>query len=103
MKKTAIAAFGLVIWLIVLSAIVVRAGSLGKYVVEWWVISDGGAPAASGSGEIALNGSLGQTAIGDSTSAGGDYALAAGYWSARGSYGPHEEWRVYIPIVLRGF
>lgn len=65
--------------------------------VDWWVMSGGGAPAVSGSGNVALNGSLGQTAIGPS--AGGDATLGAGYW-----YGVGErECRIYLPITLRDY
>ena len=63
--------------------------------VDWWVMSGGGAPAVSGSGNVALNGSLGQTAIGPST--GGDATLEAGYWSEE-EPAPY----IYLPVVLRG-
>lgn len=103
MNKKGIAAFGLVIWLIILMVSVVSAGSSANYAVNWWVMSGGGAPAASGSGGVALNGSLGQTAIGDSASAGGGYALGAGYWSGQGPAPGSEEWWIYLPIVLRNY
>jgi hypothetical protein len=65
--------------------------------VDWWVMSGGGAPAASSSGNVALNGSLGQTAIGPSASTGGEYALGAGYWLEE-EPAPY----IYLPVVLRG-
>jgi hypothetical protein len=67
--------------------------------VDWWVMSGGGAPVVSGSGNVALNGSLGQTAVGPSTSASGDYGLDAGYWSAQG---PPGQELICLPVVLRG-
>ena len=78
MTSTRIPLASLVVLSVLLLGGVVRAGSSDSYAVEWWVMSGGGAPAVSGSGNVALNGSLGQTAIGPS--AGGDATLGAGYW-----------------------
>lgn len=99
MIKTRIALASLIVLLLFLLAGVAWAGSSANYAVEWWVKSGGGAPATSGSGNIALNGSLGQTAIGDSTSAGSDYTLGAGYWYGTAVEGLRP---VYLPIILRG-
>ncbi len=90
---------GLVILLTFLLSGVTWAGSSANYAVEWWVKSGGGAPAASGSGDITLDGSLGQTAIRASTSAGSDYTLGAGYWYGTAVEGLRP---VYLPIILRG-
>lgn len=95
MTRTRIALAGLVALLLFLLAGVVWAGSSANYAVEWWVMSGGGAPAASGA--VALNGSLGQTAIGPS--AGGDYDLGAGYWYGLGG----RAYPVYLPIILRNY
>lgn len=62
--------------------------------VDWEVLSGGGAPASAG--EVTLNGSLGQTAIGPSS--GGEVTLGAGFWYGIGGA---ERYRVYLPIVLR--
>lgn len=90
------AILGLGTLLIFLLIGVVWAGSSAHYAIDWQLLSGGGAPAASGSGDVALNGSLGQTAIG--TSGSEHYSLGAGY-----GYGtaPGEQ-RIYLPIVLRG-
>jgi hypothetical protein len=95
MTRTRIALAGLVALLLFLLAGVVWAGSSDNYAVEWWVMSGGGAPAASGN--ITLNGSLGQTAIGPS--AGGGYDLGAGYWYGLGG----RVYPVYLPIILRNY
>ena len=46
-------------------------------VVDWWVISGGGAPSSNG-GNVALNDTLGQPVVGPS--GGGSAALNVGYW-----------------------
>jgi hypothetical protein len=98
MNRARMAVLGPVFLLIFLLAGVVWAGSSAHYAVDWQVMSGGGAPAASGSGDVTLNGSVGQTAIGPSS--GGDYNLAAGYW-----YGAEkeEEGAVYLPLILRSY
>jgi hypothetical protein len=65
--------------------------------VDWFVLGGGGQPvkASSPSGEIHLNATIGQNVIGLSSSA-GEVDLGAGYW-----YGVPNEYRVYLPVVLR--
>lgn len=96
MNRARRAVLGPVFLLIFLLAGVVWAGSSAHYAVDWQVMSGGGAPAASGSGEVTLNGSVGQTAIGPSV--GGDYKLGAGYWY---SAEQEEGGGVYLPLILR--
>ena len=62
--------------------------------VDWEVISGGGGP--SGGGEVTLNGTLGQTAIGPSAGGGG-VTLGAGFWYGIGG----QVYRVYLPVVVR--
>jgi hypothetical protein len=74
---------------------IVRAGSSANYAVGWSVLSGSGAPAGSSSGTVALNGTLGQTAIGSSAATHG--SLGAGFW-----YGVGEGmYTVYLPLVVR--
>jgi hypothetical protein len=100
MDKMRITALGLAILLIILLlglavAGVVRAGSSDGITVDWSVLSGGGASAKSSSGTVALNGTLGQTAIGPSAATHG--SLSAGFW-----YGAGERMStVYLPLVLR--
>ena len=95
MTSTRIPLAGLLVLSVLLLGGVAWAGSSDNYAVDWWVMSGGGAPAVSGFGEVALDGSLGQTAIGPS--AGGDATLGAGYWLEE-EPAPY----IYLPVVLRG-
>jgi hypothetical protein len=95
MTNTRIALSGLVALLLFLLAGAAWAGSSTHYAVDWQVLSAGGAPAASGSGAVALNGSLGQTAIGLSSASHG--ALGAGFWYGAGPAG----FELYLPLVVR--
>lgn len=85
----------LVLLLVTFGVGLASAGSSDHTDISWQVLSGGGGPAVSGSGHVALNGSLGQTAIGPSASDG--YALGAGYWYGLG-YGRYE---IYLPLLLR--
>jgi hypothetical protein len=71
------------------------AGSSANYAVEWQVMGVGGAPAESDAGGVTLNGTLGQAAIGHS--AGTGVQVGTGYW-----YGSGVEYRIYLPLILRG-
>ena len=79
-----------------LGAAVAWAGSSTHVDLFWQVLSGGGAPAASGADRVALNGSLGQAAIGVSSSTGGT-VLRSGYWPGTAEAG----WEILLPIVLR--
>ena len=68
------------------------ARSYGNRAIDWEVMNGGGAPASGGS--VTLDGSLGQTAVGPSTSS--SYSLGAGYWAAI-----EGEQRTYLPLVVR--
>ena len=85
----------LVLLLATLGTAVAWASSSDHVAVDWQVLSAGGAPALSGSGRLALNGSLGQTAIGPA--AAGVSSLGAGYWYGLGE----RRYQVYLPLVLR--
>jgi hypothetical protein len=95
MKGTRVALAGLVALLLFLLAGTVWAGSSANYAVDWSVLSGGGAPAESSSGAVALNGTLGQTAIGSSAATHG--SLGAGFWYGAGA----RTYPVYLPILLR--
>jgi hypothetical protein len=92
MKRTTIAILGIGVLLLLLVAGAVWARSSGNYAIDWEVMSGGGAPASGGN--VTLDGSLGQTAVGPSTSS--SYSLGAGYWT-----GMEGEQRIYLPLVLR--
>jgi hypothetical protein len=63
--------------------------------LDWDVIAAGGAPSTSGN--ISLNGTLGQGITGVSTDSGDAIILWAGYWT-RGS---QNLYRLYLPLVLK--
>lgn len=54
---------------------------IGEIRVDWYSINAGAGNGSSG-GEYQLRGSIGQAVVGGSW--GGDYALNAGFWQARG-------------------
>jgi hypothetical protein len=87
----------LILLLASLGAMVAWAGSSTHVDLFWQVLSGGGAPAASGSSRIALNGSIGQATIGVSSSTGGDTLLRSGYWPGTAEAG----WEVLLPIIIR--
>jgi hypothetical protein len=98
MKKTHLAALSLAALLVVLVAGVAGAGQSASYAVNWQVLSGGGAPASAGS--VSLNATLGQTAIGPSTST--NYQLGAGYWFENmGGLAPGGA-TLYLPIIVKG-
>jgi hypothetical protein len=91
MNKTTILTLGLAALLLILIVGVVSAAPLvTNPAVDWWVFSGGGAPASVG--DIALNGSLGQSIIGTSSST--NYSLDAGYW-LKGRY------KTFMPLILK--
>ncbi len=73
----------------------VLAASSANYAVDWQTLSAGGAPAASSSGQVTLNGSLGQAAIGPS--AGSHSSLWAGFWIRV----RQAMIKIFLPTVLR--
>jgi hypothetical protein len=72
------------------------AASSAHYAVDWQVLSAGGAPAASNSGHVAMNGTLGQTAIGPSS--GSQTSLWAGFWYSI----KQAVIDLFLPIIVRG-
>jgi hypothetical protein len=97
MKKTRVVALGIVILLALLVGGVAWALSPAASDIDWRVFSGGGAPASSSSGVVSVNSSLGQTAIGLSSSS--SYNLSSGYWYSSGATFSY----VYLPFVARGF
>lgn len=91
-KPRLLVALGLAVLLVILVAgAAVAAQSAG--LINWQVFSGGGAPAATTGNAVSLNGSLGQTIIGNSSST--SYGLNAGYWlKATGQ-------ELFLPVVMR--
>ena len=97
MSRAQVIRVGLVALPLLLLAGIAWAGSSDGTAMDWHVLSSGGAPAGSSSGAVALNGSLGQTAIGSSSGPGA--ALGAGFWYGLGK----AAYRLYLPVVLRNY
>ncbi len=87
----------LVLLLLTLLAGAAWAGGSDHPGVDWSVLGSGGATTESSSGDVLLNGSLGQTAIGSSSGPGA--ALGAGFWYGLGK----GAYRLYLPVVLRNY
>lgn len=98
MNKTHIITVGLAVLLILLLSGVAWASSSANYAINWRVLSGGGAPVSGGN--VSLNATLGQTAIGPSSST--SHSLGAGYWYGSGAVleAPPSEQNVYLPIIL---
>jgi len=78
MQKLRILIPMVLILLLLLVASAVWASSSPAYSIDRYVLSAGGAPAASSSGQVSLNGTLGQTAAGVSSE--GHTTLWTGFW-----------------------
>jgi hypothetical protein len=97
MSRAQVIRVGLVALPLLLLVSIAWAGSSDGTAMDWHVLSSGGAPAESSSGAVALNSTLGQTAIGSSSSSGA--TVGAGFW-----YGLGEgAYPLYLPVVLRTY
>jgi hypothetical protein len=93
MRKTRIAVLAVVLLCALATAGVVSAEMfLNNYGVPWNARWGGGG--RSSSANYAINGTVGQGAIGWTES--NNYGVGAGYW-----YGVEGEHKVYLPLVLR--
>ena len=70
------------------------AMSSTNYKLDWFTPLTSGGGGAASSTNYAVNLTIGQAAIGGSSSA--NYAAGLGYW-----YGVEQQFRVYLPIVLK--
>jgi hypothetical protein len=73
-----------------------QAGSSPAYDLSWWTVDGGGETLSTGPG-YSLGGTAGQPDAGPVMS-GGDYQLTGGFWP-----GGAGVYRVYLPVVLRGY
>jgi hypothetical protein len=81
--------------LLVLSGVALAQS--GGYDLSWWTVDGGGQTFSSGGG-YTLGGTAGQPDPGLLT--GGGYALGGGFW---GGGAAAVAYRIYLPLVLRGF
>lgn len=73
----------------------VLALSSDNYRLDWFTLLAGGGGGPAGSAHYAVNLTVGQTAIGVSSSS--SYQACLGYWCGGSSY------RIYLPLVLRDY
>jgi len=90
-------------WAVVLSLVVCLAvigvawAQASGFAVNWRVVASGGGEMASAG--HAINGTLGQFAIGPAQ--GADHAVGSGYWYGIGVEAGPEEHQVYLPLLAR--
>jgi hypothetical protein len=72
----------------------VLADSIPNYSLSWWTADGGGTMPNDNSG-YTLGGTVGQPDA--AVWSGNDYVLAGGFWG-----GVAVEYRIYLPLVLRG-
>ena len=89
-KRILVIGTGLLLGSLLLTAVVLAGGG---YTLSWNVLGGGGG--SIGSGGITLDGTIGQPVVGQAS--GASYTLCAGFWC-----GAAGEYRVYLPVVLRG-
>jgi len=85
--------------LLALTAILLLAGSVlamssTNYRLDWFTPMTGGGGGPASSASYAVNLTVGQTAIGASSSA--NYGAGLGYW-----YGAVAQFRIFLPVVLK--
>ena len=85
--------------LLALTAILLLAGSAlamssTNYRLDWFTPMTGGGGAPASSASYAVNLTVGQTAIGASSSA--NYGAGLGYW-----YGTVARFRIFLPVILK--
>jgi hypothetical protein len=94
MKRARLFLIPIVFLLLVGSAL---AMSSANYRLDWFTPMTGNGGGAISSANYAANFTVGQTAIGTSSSA--DYRIGLGYWY--GGTKATEELQIYLPLVLR--
>ena len=92
--KTQLVATVSVLFVVCLLAGSALAMSSTNYRLDWFTPLTSGGGGAASSTNYAVNLTIGQAAIGGSSSA--NYAAGLGYW-----YGVEQQFRVYLPIVIK--
>jgi hypothetical protein len=99
MKRVMIVvALGLVALLVGGAVLAAASASPEALSLTWWTV-DGGGQTSSQGGEYTLGGTAGQPDAG--VLSGGQYTLGGGFW--RGGAVAAADYRVYLPIVMRGY
>ena len=84
----------LVVLLCVLLTGSARAMSSTNYRLDWFTPLTSGGGGAASSTNYAVNLTIGQAAIGGSSST--SYSVGLGYW-----YGAEQQFQVYLPLVIK--
>ena len=92
--KTQLVATVSVLFVVCLLAGSALAMSSTNYRLDWFTPLTSGGGGAASSTNYAVNLTIGQAAIGGSSSA--NYAMGLGYW-----YGAAAQYKIFLPIVLR--
>ncbi len=92
--KTQLVATVSVLFVLCLLAGSALAMSSTNYRLDWFTPLTSGGGGAASSTNYAVNLTIGQAAIGGSSSA--NHAAGLGYW-----YGVEQQFRVYLPIVIK--
>jgi len=92
-KQTFIVIAGVLACALLLTSVALAMES-ANYRLDWFTPLTSGGGGAAGSTNYAINLTVGQTAIGGSSSA--NYVAGLGYW-----YGVEQQFKVYLPIVLK--
>jgi cyanate permease len=93
MKRTRWITLALVV--VFLLGVVGIVYGVGTTEINWFVFGGGGGGAASSGGDVTMNSTVGQTAIGGATSTGG-VGIGSGYW-----YGNTRQNKIYLPLIMR--
>ncbi len=91
MKRAAILIMLVILLLLAGGAL---AMSSANYRLDWFIPVTGGGGGPANSAHYAVNFTVGQSAIGASNST--NYGACLGYWCGAG-----EQYRLYLPLVLR--
>lgn len=79
---------------------VTLAMSSANYRLDWFTPLTGGGGGAASSANYAVNLTVGQAAIGGSSSS--NYSAGLGYWYGVEWYGVEQPFQLYLPVVLKG-
>jgi len=93
MKRTTIFLVLLAFFLLAGSALAMRSTN---YWLDWFTPATGGGGGPASSTNYAVNFTVGQSAIGTSSST--NYGVGLGYW-----YGAGAQFKIYLPLVLRNW
>ena len=98
MKTRLVATIGALVVLCLLAGGALAMSS-ANYRLDWFTPLTGSGGGAAGSANYATNLTIGQAAIGGSSSA--NYAAGLGYWYGVDWYGIEKPFQLYLPVVLK--